>query len=96
LVMSKSEELTRFLEYVRSRMRLARSTGLNLILITISAAVLLWTSSFGWLEIMAAVAGGLVLSLLSAFAWVRISRTYYERLAQAYNIVRSNNLLPPT
>ena len=75
MVMSKSEELTRFLEYVRSRMRVARSTGLNFILITISAAVLLWKSSVGWLVIMAAVAGGLVRALLSAFVWLVISRT---------------------
>jgi hypothetical protein len=87
-VMSKNEELTRFLDFVRSRMRLARATCLNLILITLTAAVLLATqTSAGYLEIMGAVAGGLILFSLSAFAWRRISQTYYKRLEQAYKIV---------
>jgi hypothetical protein len=87
-VMSKNEELTRFLDFVRSRMRLARATCLNLILITLTAAVLLATqTSAGYLQIMGAVAGGLILFSLSAFAWRRISQTYYKRLEQAYKIV---------
>jgi hypothetical protein len=87
-VMSKNEELTRFLDFVRSRMRLARATCLNLILITLTAAVLLATqTSAGYLQIMGAVAGGLTLFSLSAFAWRRISQTYYKRLEQAYKIV---------
>jgi hypothetical protein len=88
LLDSKNEGLASFLNYVRSRLRLARSTCLNLILITLAAAILLGTrSSIGNMELHAVIAGGLVLFSLSLFAWVRLSRTYYKRLAQGYKLV---------
>jgi hypothetical protein len=83
-VMAQEEALNDFLGYVRSRMRLARATSFNLILITTTASVLLATrTSASCSEIMATIVGGLGLSLFSVFAWARISRTYYRRLKQA-------------
>ena len=61
--MAQEKELNNFLGYVRSRMRLARATSFNLILITITASVLLATrTSASFSEIMATIVGGFELS----------------------------------
>lgn len=95
LLDAKNERLASFLNYVRSRLRLARSTCLNLILITLAATILLGTqNSIGSIELIAVTAGGLLLFLLSLFAWVRLSRTYYKRLAQGYKLVTEQQQHP--
>ena len=63
LLDAKNEGLASFLNYVRSRLRLARSTCLNGT-----------QNSIGSIELIAVIAGGLLLFLLSLFAWVRLSR----------------------
>ena len=86
-ILAKNEGVALFLDYIRSRLRIARSTSLNLVLLTLSAAVFLTTRNLtGELEVIPLVASGVMLGLASLFAWYRISRTYYKRLRQAYEI----------
>jgi len=92
-IMSESEGMASFLDYVRSRVRIARSTAFNCALI-VGAAILLdlrREATVGglvrheWLVLTMVV--GAALSALALFAWVRITKTYNWRLDQAYRIV---------
>ncbi len=82
-VLSQEQELNKFLEYTRSRIRLARATSFNLILITLTASILLYRTNASWLGIIAVSIAGFVLVLASMYTWRRISRTYYKWLAWA-------------
>jgi hypothetical protein len=84
-VMAKNPEMTKFLEYIRSRMRIARSMSFNLIPITIAAALLARHQNYLWGLIPLA---GFLLLLVSIYVSHRISETYYNRLAEAYCIVQ--------
>lgn len=93
-IMSKSEGMSKFLTYMRSRIRIARSTAFNLVLIIISAFILLIatrpaassTMNKGNLLTLIAVVG-IVIITITVFAWARITKAYYRRLVQAYQIV---------
>jgi len=88
-VMSSSERLASFLGYLRSRLRLARSSSLNFLLVTVTALIFLSTrTSTEKVVVIAVTVCGLGVFASSSFAWVRISRTYYKRLAQAYELLK--------
>jgi hypothetical protein len=84
-VMKKAPEITKLLEYIRSRRRIARSTSLNLLLTTVAAALL--ARHLGGLWILTIVGTGLALVIVSIFVSRRIARTYDERLSQADELV---------
>lgn len=86
LVMSKAPEITKFLEYIRSRMRIARSTSLNLLLTTIAAALL--ARHFSWFWILTLIGTGLALVVVSTYVSRRIAKTYDKRLSQAYTLLK--------
>ena len=83
-VLARGDKVTEFLEYIRSRIRVARVTTLNLFLITIFAGVALkrCTVASTW-QIVWTVATLAVLTLGALFATLRIGRTYEKRLGQA-------------
>lgn len=86
-VASRSEPVSRFLEYVRSRLRIARATSLNLALTTLAVAFWLARKNHGpWRVVVALVLGAIAASIA---LWVarRISKTYYERLTEAYELL---------
>ena len=85
-VMKDAPEITKFLEYIRSRMRIARSTSLNLLMTTFAAALLARHRGF-WILLI--IGTGLALVVLSTYVSRRIARTYDKRLSQAYDIVES-------
>lgn len=91
-VMSNNQGMAAFLAYIRSRVRLARSTAFNLLLTIPAATTWLTTreSSKSWVLISTVIVGGLLLFVLAVFVWVRISGTYYKRLVQAYSVVIEN------
>jgi hypothetical protein len=69
-MMAQDQELNKFLEYVRSRLRIVRATVLNLSLITVTVSIFLYTrTSTSCLGIIAVFIGGLVLTASSVFAW---------------------------
>jgi hypothetical protein len=91
-IMSEGAGVAAFLDYVRSRVRIARSTAFNVALI-ISAAILLQVTrpemmaglSQGNLYALAAF--GIGVFILAVFTWERTSRTYYWRVEEAYKIM---------
>jgi len=90
LVMHKGEQMTKFLDYVRSRMRIARVTALNLMIGTV-VAVLLVVRQHVDVSVYAVALTGVIATAASAFAWLRITRTYYRRLAQALDILKETS-----
>lgn len=86
-VRSKSEGITDFLDYIRSRLRLSRSTALNFPLILL--AYIMWQyqvvtdASFPFVLVLA----GIVLECLIVYTWCRIQQTYDQRLTEAYGVL---------
>ena len=87
----ESEHMAQFLDYIRSRLRIARTTSLNLVLIMCCAAALAWSPKcppgIRGRILPPVLSVGLLLLVLSIFAWFRIFSTYDKRLRQAYEIV---------
>jgi hypothetical protein len=89
-VMQKSDGMTRFLDYQRSRWRIARATVLNLAIAGPVAALYL---AFGtkveswWAHVPLACA--LVLIPVTYFAAVRIQDAWVARLTDAYMLVQA-------
>lgn len=84
LVLARSDKVTDFLEYIRSRIRVARSTTINLAVTTIVVPVFLTRcTQASDCRKLAAVVVLTALTLASAFAGIRINETYDKRIRQA-------------
>lgn len=86
--------IAKFLSYVRSRIRIARSMVLNFVLIIIAVAAFVLFSGasayYGWnpAGIIFYTAGfGLILTAGTLYAWKRMTITYYHRLKEANTII---------
>jgi hypothetical protein len=88
-VMDESDGMARFLDYQRSRWRIARATVLNLLLIGVAAAISIWIrSDHSWFWGVGTLVCTLVLVPVSYFAAVRIQDAWVGRLVDAYEILR--------
>lgn len=87
LVMHRSDGMSRFLDYQRSRWRIARATVLNVALAGVAGACYLAVRE-SWYWLFAPLAGALVLMPITYFAGTRIQEAWIERLSDAYRIVR--------
>jgi hypothetical protein len=99
-IMATDEGMAKFLDYLRSRVRIARSTAFNVLLILTGLIVLGVQEAASYRApsgnkflLVAGIIGPLLLAL-SLFAWARISKTYYRRLDQAYRISREGEATP--
>jgi hypothetical protein len=87
-VMHESEGMTRFLDYQRSRWRIARATVVNLAITTPLAVLYLAVrTDEDWLWALVPPACALVLIPVVYFAGVRIQDAWVGRLVDAYAIV---------
>lgn len=77
-------DMTTFLDYVRSRVRIARSTALNIALITALGA---WLAPSGSPRLLV-ILFGLAAFGTTVFAWLQINDTWEKRLAAAYSIAK--------
>lgn len=81
-----------FLDYARSRRRIARAAALDGVITAVVSLVLLVGQSRGWplhmsaTVLVVALAFSLFVGAAAAFAWWRIGKMYFERLSQAYLI----------
>jgi hypothetical protein len=83
-VLARGDKVTDFLEYIRTRMRVARSTTVNLALTVIVAPVFLTRcTQASPCQTLAAVMVLSALTSASAFAGLRIAGTYDKRVRQA-------------
>jgi len=90
---TKGDFLSRYFDYVRTRIRISRSSALNFALITLFGELFVWMRwqpSFGarqgaWMG-MIALLGGL-LTALAIFSWYRITTTFSKKLAYGLTLV---------
>jgi hypothetical protein len=83
-VLARGDKVTDFLEYIRSKIRVARVTTLNLALITVAMGFFLaLCTSASCTQFFATIAVLLVLTGASLFTTLRIGHTYEKRLEQA-------------
>jgi hypothetical protein len=100
-VMAASPEMSRFLEYQRSQLRIARATVLNLaVAIPVAAAFAIVrgdTPEDGGSVMVLAIAAVLALGAVyaSLFAAVRIDEAYIGRLNDAYEVALRNGGAAP-
>jgi hypothetical protein len=89
-VMAASDDLTPFLDYQRSRWRIARATVLNLAIAgPVAALYLVVGTNLDWAWALVPAACALVLIPTTYFAGVRIQDAWVARLKDAYEIVRA-------
>jgi len=86
-VMIESDGATRFLDYQRSRWRIARATVVNLAIAGLAAALYLARTDVDWPWALVPAACALVLVPTTYFAGVRIQDAWVARLVDAYTIV---------
>lgn len=92
-IMHKSSGVASFIEYQRSRVRIARATVFNVGLVLLFGGIYWGCRSHTDMRLTVGLASiGLVLFALSLFASERIHTAYLRRLSDAYCLVQS---LPP-
>lgn len=82
----KGGQLNGFFEYVRSRLRIARSTVLNIVMGGIVASFAFRGSSRGLTIVIVASVVALAAAI---YTWARIKRVYEKRLRQAFRMIES-------
>ena len=88
--MQATDGLTRFLDYQRSRWRIARATVLNLAIAgPVAALYLAVGTNVDWPWALVPLACSLVLIPTTYFAGVRIQDAWVARLVDAYKIVHA-------
>ncbi len=97
-VMGLNNGVSAFIEYIRSRIRIARATVLNLVLILISAELLIaeqpdllagtepWVTAVGYRR----TAGALLVAAVVT-SWYKLTGTYYKRIKDAYEFCVEND-----
>lgn len=80
-VQMRGGESAAFLQYVRSRLRIARATALNTVMIVLFAAL----ASSSWRPTVLIV--GVPAAAAALYAAWRIEKTYSKRLREAYKLV---------
>ncbi len=89
-VMAASDGVTRFLDYQRSRWRIARATVLNLAIAgPVTALYLAVGTTVPWPWALVPLTCALVLIPTTYFAGVRIQDAWVARLVDAYKIVHA-------
>lgn len=86
-MMEREDGRIKFLEYQRSRLRIARATVVNLFCLLLASALFFYRSSIlltkDWLVLEFFV---LVFLVVSVFAAIRIDHAYNKRLVEAYRM----------
>jgi hypothetical protein len=88
-VMKESDGIAKFIDYQRSRVRIARGTLFNLVLaLPVAIAYLLvWRREPMWISAVAVL--GIILTAATLLAAERIHQANLKRLRDAYRLVRS-------
>jgi hypothetical protein len=81
-VMHESPGMTAFIEYIRSRVRIARSTTMNALLGTIATSVF-FAMRDDWRAVLLTIIIGAVATTAAHLTWKSIMHTYYRRLSDA-------------
>ncbi len=93
LAKTKDDFLSRYFDYVRTRIRISRSSALNFTLITFFGELFLWIRwrpTFGatqgeWMGMVGLLGG--ILTALAVFSWYRITVTFSKKLAYGFSLL---------
>jgi len=87
-IMHDSEGMAKFLDYQRSRLRIARATVFNLLVTIVATSIWLIHSNIADALVLGSVIGiGLIVLVLSISAVRRIDEAQLKRLVEAYGII---------
>ena len=89
-----SDGLTKHLEYIRSRMRVARVTLFNAVAFTLVVPAFAWRTDLPLLAAAALIGGGLAVVVLATFSWRDTSAMFYTRLTQALQLLTQKSETP--
>lgn len=93
LTRTKDDSLSRYFEYVRTRIRISRSSAFNFALITIFGELFIltrWSPAFGvprWLLAVLIGILGIALTALAFYSWYRITVTFSKKLAYGFALL---------
>jgi len=87
VVMQKNSEIAKFLEYQRSRLRIARGTVVNLFVAVPVTALYVLRTSQSCAGSVGAVIGLVAAGAVAWFAAEKIHSAYMNRLSEAYELV---------
>lgn len=93
LMTAKDDKLSAYYDYLRSRIRISRSTALNYLLITILSPIYVVVRHGGVIElpVLSICVTLLVFSALVAglalYTWVRLMDSFYFKMKEGYEIV---------
>jgi 8-oxo-dGTP pyrophosphatase MutT (NUDIX family) len=91
VIMREGGDLAKFLEYQRSRFRIARATAVNSLFAAVAVPLFLWTDTHvGAAASVATGAALLVVTFSSQRAFRRIEVAYLTRLSDAYRLLRDD------
>jgi hypothetical protein len=100
MILRDSKNVGQDLEYIRSRIRIARASVLNLPLICVTGAAVAarTVGSITWsqriLTILLLLVIGACAGRVAWFVWCRISTTYHQRVREAYAILAEQPARP--
>ena len=87
-ILMQNDAVAKFLDYQRSRLRIARATAFNLLFIIMTGIVFLFTrTDFSTSTIAWSAFVGIVLLALSLYAPLRIEKAQTKNLEEAYNMI---------
>ena len=87
-ILMQNDAVAKFLDYQRSRLRVARATAFNLFLIIVTGIVFLFTrTDFSTSTIAWSAFVGIVLLALSLYAALRIEKAQTKNLKKAYDMI---------
>lgn len=87
-LMERDDGRARFLDYQRSRLRIARATVFNLVMVLpVGVAFAFKRTDLGWPRSVGVAGPILLLIAVSLFAAERIGDAYIERLIEAYKMM---------
>jgi hypothetical protein len=100
LARTKDDFLPRYFDYVRTRIRISRSSALNFSLITLFGELFIWLRwrpTFGatqgvWMETVGLLGGAL--TVLAVFSWYRITMTFSKKLAYGFSLLGDEQRWP--
>ena len=94
-VLHESPGMGQVTEYIKSRMRILRGMVINIPLTTIAVCFSLALRYQGpnkaaYLALTVLI--GIILTSVATYGWYRISKVWYKRIKQAYEIIHPNEI----
>lgn len=86
-VAKESESLTKYLEYIRSRMRVARTTSFNAACFGVASIAGAATGYLSGPSAATSVILSVVIAVLAAYSWSDSSAMFYRRLSQSQTLL---------